>query len=694
MKHKILISILVLTLLFSTTPIYALEKPEEPKINGKVTNEKIEQYNKEAKDYNKKVDEYNKKVKDEHQKEVEEINKKNEEGAAIEKKSKEEYDAAVAENEKAKTEAEETNLQIDEDNKNEEERVNNYNLNEDLKYQDSVQEKERIESINTELKNQYNQNVKEAEEEYQAALIAEDERINGIKEKNKQIRQNNEEQKQKALEVEQYNLEESARIEQSNKEKQESYEKQKEQYQKDYEQYQKDLAKEQQIIAAGYSSVEQYNNVIINHNNTVDKAIEENAVAAPFNMSKAYKVIPSDNPTGTKVKVHIEHSFIDIDSSFVEDLEIDFNDTIIFYAAGAQMKTTKDNYASFYYNGGENYSQGYWISAGSVLMDNAVYKEDGWDCGDNHTISYKQGKNHPFDITDIDMVYYYAWNPLKKYKTYNIPQLPTEPTLELEEFVPIIFNPIYENELDETRIEVFKKSVEIPSYLDVPSIYKQQYLEYIPKEHVAPILKEVPEVLTWTALAAPSSPVLLNHLPLFKLLPIKAIVSNKTKSVRKNSNTANAIFTSNNSNSDGLIDEEENKGTEIIQEEQVPLVASDPNKWALLNLIILIVIIIIFLFILFAKPKKEEEEEKREYYNYEKQEEEDKKDFKRFKLLSLLVSVVSVIFFILTEDMTLPIQLIDKWTIIMVIFLIDQILLELIILRIKGTRKGEKKQNE
>ena len=201
-------------------------------------------------------------------------------------------------------------------------------------------------------------------------------------------------------------------------------------------------------------------------------------------------------------------------------------------------------------------------------------------------------------------------------------------------------------------------------------------------------------ILTWTTLATPSSPVLLNHLPLFKLLPIKTVVSNKTKTIRKNSNTANAIFTSNNSNSSGLIDEEKNKGTEIIQEEQVPLVASDSNKWALLNLIILIVIIIIFLFILFAKPKKEKEEEKREYYNYEKQEEKDKKDFKRFKLLSLLVSVVSIIFFILTEDMTLPIQLIDKWTIIMVIFLIDQILLELIILRIKGTRKGEKKQNE
>ena len=77
------------------------------------------------------------------------------------------------------------------------------------------------------------------------------------------------------------------------------------------------------------------------------------------------------------------------------------------------------------------------------------------------------------------------------------------------------------------------------------------------------------------------------------------------------------------------------------------------------------------------------------YNNYialEKQVPEEFKD----KLLALFIGIVSIIVFLFTEDITLEMQLIDKWTIIMLLFFIDQLFATMIIHKVaRGSKKDE-----
>jgi cbb3-type cytochrome oxidase subunit 3 len=60
---------------------------------------------------------------------------------------------------------------------------------------------------------------------------------------------------------------------------------------------------------------------------------------------------------------------------------------------------------------------------------------------------------------------------------------------------------------------------------------------------------------------------------------------------------------------------------------------------------------------------------------------EDEKTVKRkkiLKLLSLIPAIAAVIAFILTEDMTLPMQMTDKWTILMLIIFIVQAIMRIL----------------
>ncbi|MBQ6583345.1 MAG: hypothetical protein IJH77_05920, partial [Mogibacterium sp.] len=149
---------------------------------------------------------------------------------------------------------------------------------------------------------------------------------------------------------------------------------------------------------------------------------------------------------------------------------------------------------------------------------------------------------------------------------------------------------------------------------------------------------------------------------------------------------------------------------ETIGDDGVP--ASGNGYWALINLIcaILTVILSLILAILyfFGRKKDEEEEDEREgtpgtdanrtadlaESAENEEEEEEEPELKRkgiFRILSILTAVISVIAFILTEDMSLPMQLIDRWTLLMVILLIIDILLAIFS---KKKRKDEEEQEE
>lgn len=105
-----------------------------------------------------------------------------------------------------------------------------------------------------------------------------------------------------------------------------------------------------------------------------------------------------------------------------------------------------------------------------------------------------------------------------------------------------------------------------------------------------------------------------------------------------------------------------------ITEETTPAVVIDDettpqaglSSWALLNLICAIITVVFSVLGLLFRSSKEEDDEENEdetikYVRYG-----------QWKIMGAMVSVVSVIEFLMTEDITLPIAIVDRWTIIMV----------------------------
>ena len=110
-----------------------------------------------------------------------------------------------------------------------------------------------------------------------------------------------------------------------------------------------------------------------------------------------------------------------------------------------------------------------------------------------------------------------------------------------------------------------------------------------------------------------------------------------------------------------------------VQENPTPKGGGSQNEWALINLICAGGMVLLGLFLLLSKLKKEEDEKTSAMRN----DEEQSKGYKRRKWLrvaSTITAVVSVIAFFLTEDITLPMVLVDKWTLLMAAFLIVQVI--------------------
>ena len=126
---------------------------------------------------------------------------------------------------------------------------------------------------------------------------------------------------------------------------------------------------------------------------------------------------------------------------------------------------------------------------------------------------------------------------------------------------------------------------------------------------------------------------------------------------------------------------------EDIIEEPVPLAEPNIGNWALLNLICAMFSSIIAIILLFIKKKIDNEEEE-----YTDEEQKDIRGIRRFKIYSILVGLISIVAFILTENMSLPMILIDQWTILMAILLIVNIV-NIFIMR-KKSKIEEDNDNE
>lgn len=116
-----------------------------------------------------------------------------------------------------------------------------------------------------------------------------------------------------------------------------------------------------------------------------------------------------------------------------------------------------------------------------------------------------------------------------------------------------------------------------------------------------------------------------------------------------------------------------NPPTTNIPDPEPPLAE---GAWALVNLISAILTALGAIVALFRRKEEEDEEdEEQNRYNAEDEEEDDNRSKKMLaaKIAGALAGIAAPITFILTEDMSLPMIMIDKWTPLMLIMLAVQI---------------------
>ena len=116
----------------------------------------------------------------------------------------------------------------------------------------------------------------------------------------------------------------------------------------------------------------------------------------------------------------------------------------------------------------------------------------------------------------------------------------------------------------------------------------------------------------------------------------------------------------------------EPKKEEKVEEEYTPK-ASPQYYWALINLICAILTVLFGLLLLISKRHKSEDDDedddetKQQTNNDDEENEQEKKRGLFTRVLAVLIAIVSVVFFLVTEDLSLPWTWTDQWTIWMVV---------------------------
>ena len=117
---------------------------------------------------------------------------------------------------------------------------------------------------------------------------------------------------------------------------------------------------------------------------------------------------------------------------------------------------------------------------------------------------------------------------------------------------------------------------------------------------------------------------------------------------------------------------------EKVEEEYTPK-ASPQYYWALINLICAILTVLFGLLLLISKRHKDEDDDeeddetKQQTTNDDEEKEQEKKRGLFTRVLAVLIAIVSVVFFLVTEDLSLPWTWTDQWTIWMVVIGLVQI---------------------
>ncbi|MEG1463032.1 MAG: hypothetical protein RSC48_07960, partial [Anaerorhabdus sp.] len=124
-------------------------------------------------------------------------------------------------------------------------------------------------------------------------------------------------------------------------------------------------------------------------------------------------------------------------------------------------------------------------------------------------------------------------------------------------------------------------------------------------------------------------------------------------------------------------DKNESLNSTIIADEETPLALNNKGTWALFNLLSMGLTIILAIFFLFKKNKENEEETTEVYYK------------KWAKVMMICIAVLSLVAFVLTENMSLPMVMVDKYTVVMFVIAVAQI-----VMMVMGKKKIEVEEKE
>ena len=138
---------------------------------------------------------------------------------------------------------------------------------------------------------------------------------------------------------------------------------------------------------------------------------------------------------------------------------------------------------------------------------------------------------------------------------------------------------------------------------------------------------------------------------------------------------------------------------EVIEDEETPLAPMAGGAWALVNLILMLLTVLASLLLLLGYLGKKKYAKEDEYGNalhdangneiidYTR----NKKGF--WRVASLIPAIAAVIAFALTENMRLPMVMVDRWTLLMVIIAVVQLIVAVLCKKKKESEEDENQAN-
>jgi hypothetical protein len=116
-----------------------------------------------------------------------------------------------------------------------------------------------------------------------------------------------------------------------------------------------------------------------------------------------------------------------------------------------------------------------------------------------------------------------------------------------------------------------------------------------------------------------------------------------------------------------------------VDDENIPMIGiplygpSGFDSWSLLDLILMLVGAVLTIVTIIGAVLRGRRDDELDYRAFENDGEKRKSTRKLFVIIMGLLSIASIILFILTQDVTLPMVWLDKWTVVFAVVLIAQI---------------------